>query len=42
MKTISTIKHVIVGANRTFDQVFGGDQPSVGQRIDNLLSRGHY
>jgi phospholipase C len=42
MNSVSPIKHVIVivGENRTFDQVFGGYQPNGGQHIDNLLSRG--
>ncbi|WP_179400766.1 alkaline phosphatase family protein [Burkholderia guangdongensis] len=39
--TISPIKHVIVivGENRTFDQVFGAYQPRTGQTVSNLLSR---
>lgn len=42
MRTVTPIKHVIVivGENRTFDQVFGTYQPRDGQRIDNLLSKG--
>jgi phospholipase C len=42
MQTISPIKHVIVivGENRTFDQVFGGYKPANGQTIENLLSKG--
>ena len=40
-KTISPIKHVIVivGENRTFDQVFGAYKPGKGQTVSNLLSR---
>jgi phospholipase C len=36
------IKHVIivVGENRTFDNLFGGYQPSNGQSVDNLRSKG--
>jgi hypothetical protein len=40
--TATPIKHVIVliGENRTFDNVFGTYQPRHGQQIGNLLSRG--
>ncbi len=40
--THTPIKHVIiiVGENRTFDNLFGGYQPVAGQSVDNLLSRG--
>lgn len=40
--TATPIKHVIVivGENRTFDQVFGAYRPRAGQRIANLLSKG--
>ena len=40
--TVSPIKHVIVivGENRTFDQVFGAYKPGTGQTVSNLLSRG--
>lgn len=40
--TVTPIKHVIVivGENRTFDQVFGAFKPRAGQRVSNLLSRG--
>ncbi|MGN6230041.1 MAG: alkaline phosphatase family protein [Trinickia sp.] len=40
--TMTPIKHVIVivGENRTFDQVFGAYKPRAGQSIDNLLSKG--
>ncbi|MGA9600190.1 MAG: alkaline phosphatase family protein [Methylocystis sp.] len=36
------IKHVIivVGENRTFDNLFGAYKPTNGQHVDNLLSRG--
>ena len=42
MATITPIKHVIVivGENRTFDQVFGAYKPRAGQSVDNLLSKG--
>jgi phospholipase C len=42
MSTASPIKHVIVivGENRTFDQVFGAYKPQDGQEISNLLSKG--
>jgi len=42
MATVSPIKHVIVivGENRTFDQVFGAYRPRAGQSISNLLSKG--
>lgn len=42
MATVSPIKHVIVivGENRTFDQVFGAYKPRAGQSISNLLSKG--
>jgi phospholipase C len=40
--TVTPIKHVIVivGENRTFDQVFGAYTPRAGQAISNLLSKG--
>ena len=40
--TETPIKHVIVvvGENRTFDQVFGAYKPHAGQSISNLLSKG--
>jgi phospholipase C len=40
--TVSPIKHVIVivGENRTFDQVFGAYKPRAGQNVSNLLSKG--
>src|ERR1700730_15714834 len=36
------IEHVIiiVGENRTFDNLFGTYKPKAGQTIDNLLSKG--
>ena len=36
------IKHVIIviGENRTFDNLFGAYKPTNGQHVDNLLSRG--
>src|SRR5262249_30315404 len=42
VKTATPIKHVIVliGENRTFDNVFGTYVAKHEQRIDNLLSRG--
>jgi phospholipase C len=42
LRTVTPIKHVIVivGENRTFDQVFGGYKPGKGQTIENLLSKG--
>ncbi|MFB9269333.1 alkaline phosphatase family protein [Bradyrhizobium erythrophlei] len=41
-RTESPIKHVIVilGENRTFDHVFATYEPSHGERVDNLLSKG--
>jgi hypothetical protein len=41
-QTESPIKHVIVliGENRTFDNVYGTYQPVKGQHVANLLSRG--
>jgi len=41
-QTTTPIKHVIViiGENRTFDHVFGTYQPSNGQTVSNLLSKG--
>ena len=41
-RTVTPIKHVIVivGENRSFDQVFGAYQPGHGQHVDNLLSKG--
>lgn len=40
--TETPIKHVIliIGENRTFDQVFGTFRPVHGQRVRNLLSEG--
>ncbi len=40
--TATPIKHVIVliGENRTFDNVFGTYVPREGQRVSNLLSKG--
>jgi phospholipase C len=40
--TTTPIQHVIivVGENHTFDNLYGTYQPRVGQRIENLLSRG--
>ncbi|WP_400765273.1 alkaline phosphatase family protein [Methylosinus sporium] len=40
--TRTPIKHVIivVGENRTFDNLFGGYRPAAGQSVDNLLSKG--
>ncbi|RKP45663.1 alkaline phosphatase family protein [Trinickia fusca] len=40
--TATPIKHVIVivGENRTFDQVFGTYEPHGDQRVSNLLSKG--
>lgn len=40
--TATPIQHVIVivGENRTFDNVFGGYQPKQGQSVINLLSEG--
>ena len=42
MATVTPIKHVIVvvGENRTFDQVFGAYKPRAGQHVSNLLSKG--
>ena len=42
MATVTPIKHVIVivGENRTFDQVFGAFKPRAGQTVSNLLSKG--
>jgi hypothetical protein len=39
---VTPIRHliVIVGENRTFDNVFGGYRPSRGQTVLNLLSEG--
>src|SRR5215471_8373432 len=41
-RTATPIKHVIViiGENRTFDNVYGTYVPRPGQRVANLLSRG--
>ena len=38
------IKHVIivVGENRTFDNLFGAYKPTNGQHVDNLLSKGFH
>ena len=40
--TRTPIKHVIiiVGENRSFDNLFGGYKPVAGQSVDNLLSKG--
>ena len=40
--TTTPIQHVIivVGENHTFDNLYGTYQPRVGQRIENLLSKG--
>src|ERR1700680_371324 len=40
--TATPIQHVIViiGENRTFDHVFATYKPPVGQKVDNLLSKG--
>ncbi len=40
--TTTPIKHVIliIGENRSFDQVFGTFQPNPGQHVWNLLSKG--
>jgi phospholipase C len=40
--TVTPIKHVIliIGENRTFDNVFGAYKPRNGQTISNLLSKG--
>src|SRR5258707_8563153 len=40
--TATPIKHVIViiGENRTFDNVYGAYVPGKGQHVANLLSRG--
>src|SRR5262245_42991041 len=42
VKTATPIKHVIVliGENRTFDNVYGTYVAKHEQRVDNLLSRG--
>ena len=42
MSTATPIKHVIViiGENRTFDNVYGAYVPKRGQQVANLLSRG--
>ena len=42
LHTATPIKHVIViiGENRTFDNVYGTYVPKNGQRVTNLLSRG--
>ena len=41
MDTATPIKHVIViiGENRTFDNVYGTYVAKHGQKVDNLLSR---
>jgi phospholipase C len=41
-RTTTPIKHVIliIGENRTFDNVFGTYQPTNGQTVSNLLSKG--
>jgi phospholipase C len=40
--TATPIQHVIViiGENRTFDHVFATYRPPIGQKVDNLLSKG--
>src|SRR5262249_22407476 len=40
--TVSPIKHVIVliGENRTFDNIYGTYVPKQGQQVSNLLSNG--
>jgi phospholipase C len=42
LRTATPIKHVIliIGENRTFDQVFGTYEPRHGERVRNLLSEG--
>ncbi len=42
IKTQTPIKHVIViiGENRTFDQIFATYKPKSGQKVENLLSEG--
>ncbi|HJZ71072.1 MAG TPA: alkaline phosphatase family protein [Vicinamibacterales bacterium] len=42
VRTATPIKHVVViiGENRTFDNVYGTYQPKHGQHVSNLLSRG--
>jgi phospholipase C len=41
-RTATPIKHVIVliGENRTFDNIYGTYRPRNGQSVDNLLSKG--
>src|SRR5215467_3794166 len=41
-KTATPIKHVIVliGENRTFDNIYGMYRPRSGQSVSNLLSKG--
>src|SRR5215471_5871968 len=41
-KTATPIKHVIViiGENRTFDNIYATYEPKHGQHVSNLLSRG--
>lgn len=41
-RTASPIKHVIViiGENRTFDNIFGAYRPDHGETVSNLLSKG--
>src|SRR5215469_5070341 len=41
-KTATPIKHVIIliGENRSFDNIFATYQPKHGQSVGNLLSRG--
>ena len=41
-QTATPIQHVIivVGENRTFDNLFGTYQPRAGQHVENLLSKG--
>jgi len=41
-KTVTPIKHliVVIGENRTFDNVYGTYVPRRGQKVWNLLSRG--
>ena len=42
VRTATPIKHVIViiGENRTFDNIYGTYVPKPGQHVENLLSRG--
>ena len=42
LDTATPIKHVIIliGENRTFDNIYGTYKPKKGQSVGNLLSRG--